>query len=125
MAAFLVDEDMPRSTAPAPRQAGYLAEDVRDVGLRGHSDRDVFAYAQAHGQILVTADKGFANIVSFPPGTHAGLVVLRVPNELPTSHVNRELLRALADLTGEELTGLLVIVEVGRTRLHRPSRGQR
>lgn len=124
MKSFLVDEDMPRSTAPALRQDGYSAEDVRDVGLRGHSDHDVFAYAQAHGQTVVTADKGFANVVSFPPGTHAGLVVLRVPNELPTIQVNRELLRALSDLVDEELVGLLVIVEVGRTRIHRPTQDQ-
>lgn len=42
------------------------------------------------------------------------MVVRRVPNELPTSHVNRELLRALADLDGEDLAGLLVIVAVRR-----------
>jgi predicted nuclease of predicted toxin-antitoxin system len=124
LTAFLVDEDMPRSTARALREAGYVAEDVRDVGLRGKPDHAVFAYAQAHGQILVTADKGFANVVSFPPGTHAGLIVLRVPNELPTTHVNHELLRALSDLAGEDLAGLLIIVEVGRMRLHRPALDQ-
>ena len=35
---FVVDDDMPRSTAPALRQAGGPAEDVRDVGLAGHED---------------------------------------------------------------------------------------
>lgn len=124
MKSFLVDEDMPRSTAPALQRAGYLAEDVRDVGLRGHSDHDVFTYAQAHAQILVTADKGFANIVRFPPGEHAGVIVLRVPNELPTSQVNRELFRSLAELGEEDLTGVLVIVEVGRARIHRSTLNQ-
>ncbi len=116
---FLIDEDMPRSTAPAVRQAGYRAADIRDVGLRGHGDEDVFAYAQEHSAILVTADLGFANVLRFPPGTHAGAIVLRVPNELPTAGVNRELIRALTDLKGEDLKGLLVIVEVGRTRIRR------
>ena len=68
MPAFLVDEDVPRSTAPALRQAGYLAEDVRDVGLRGHPDQDIFAYAQAHGQILVTADKRLRQRRELPSG---------------------------------------------------------
>lgn len=117
---FLIDEDMPRSTAVILRQAGYQAEDVRDVGLRGHTDEEIFAYAQAHGATLITADKGFTNILQFPPGTHAGIIVLRVPNELPTDEVNRELLRALADVEGENLHGLLIIVEVGRTRIRRP-----
>ncbi len=37
---------------------------------------------------------------------------VRLPNELPTDQANREVLRALAGLEGEELKGLLVIVEV-------------
>ena len=122
---FLIDEDMPRSTAVALRQAGHESVDVRDVGLRGHSDAEVFAYAQNLGAILVTADKGFANVLSFAPGTHSGLIVLRVPNELPTHQVNQELLHALADLADENLKGLLVIVEVGRTRIRRGHPGTR
>lgn len=122
---FLIDEDMPRSTNVALREAGHDAVDVRDVGLRGHGDAEVFAYAQNLGAILVTADKGFANVLSFAPGTHSGLIVLRVPNELPTQQVNKELLRALADLADENLKGLLVIVEVGRTRIRRGPQGTR
>jgi len=45
MLRFLVDEDMPRSTAVALRTAGYTADDVRDVGLRGQRDADIFAHA--------------------------------------------------------------------------------
>jgi predicted nuclease of predicted toxin-antitoxin system len=104
------------------RQAWHATEDVRDVGLRGRSDQEIFDYAQVQGAILITADKGFANILHFPPGTHAGIVVVRVPNELPTQKVNQELLRGLADLKGEELSGLLVIIEVGRTRIRHPNR---
>lgn len=94
--------------------------DVRDIGLRGRTDGEILAYAQAHDAILITADKGYANTLRFVPGTHAGLIVVRVPNELPTQLVNREVLRAPADLEGENLKGLLVIVEVGRIRVRRP-----
>lgn len=93
MNRFLVDEDMPRSLTAALCRAGYSAEDVRDVGLRGHSDLEVFSYAQAQKAILVTADKGFANILRFPPGTHAGIIVVRVPGEFPAQRVAQELLR--------------------------------
>ena len=53
---FLLDEEMPRSTAGALRGAGHVAVDVRDVGLRGRSDPEIFAYAQAKSAILLTAD---------------------------------------------------------------------
>ena len=92
---FLIDEDISRLTPRILRVAGYAADDVRDVGLRAHPDQEVFRYAQEHGAILITADKGFANILRFPLGTHHGIIVVRVPDELPTEIANRELLRAL------------------------------
>ncbi len=116
---FLVDEDMPRSTARL-RAEGHVAEDVRDVGLRGHSDDEVFQRAQEASAILVTADKGFTNTLKYPVGSHAGILVARIPDEVPTDKLNEEILRALGDLEGEEIAGALLIVEIGRTRLRRP-----
>jgi predicted nuclease of predicted toxin-antitoxin system len=112
---------MPRSTARELRAAGYQVEDVRDVGLSSQSDSIIFAYAQAHQQTLLTADMGFANIVQFPLGTHAGIVVTRFPNTLPTTQVNQQILQGLTLLTGQTLTGILVIIEPGRTRVRRLS----
>jgi len=119
MPSFLVDEDMPRSTAVALRQAGYTAVDVRAVGLRGHSDQDVFAYAQSQGAGLVTADKDLSNLLHYPLGTHAGIAVVRVPDELPTQIVNGELLHALAAVDPADSHGALIIVELGQIRLRK------
>ena len=81
---FLVDEDLPRSLAVALRSAGHEALDVRDIGLRGHSDQDVFRAAQQRGAVLVSGDRGFANILSHPPGSHAGILIAHFPkNEIP------------------------------------------
>lgn len=62
---FLVDEDLPRSAALNLRQAGGQADHVRDVGLRGRPDREVFRWAQDHRAVLVTGAAGFAGLVSF------------------------------------------------------------
>ena len=122
MLRFLIDEDMPRSTVVALRTAGYAADDVRDVGLRGHRDTDIFAHAQRVHAVLVSCDKGFANTLTFPVGSHAGIVVVRIPDEAPPAELNRELLHALSQLRDEPLAGCLVIVEVGRIRIRRPHR---
>lgn len=116
---FLIDEDMPRSTAGALRNAGHRVEDVRDVGLRGHSDAEVFAYAQRAAAVLISCDKGFANMLTFPAGTHAGIIVVRIPDEAPPAELNRELVGAIEQLGDEPLAGILVIVEVGRMRVRR------
>jgi|SRR5581483_8275241 len=120
MWSFLVDESMPRSTAPLLRQLGHLADDVRDVGLRGHPDQEIFDYAQAQRATLLTADKDFANVLRFPPGTHEGIIVVRIPDDQPTQAVHRELMRTLTEQASGSLAGLLLIVELGRTRIRRP-----
>lgn len=120
MTAFLIDEDMPRSMAAYLRDVGFEATDVRDAGLQGHSDARVFTFAQEHQLTLVTADLGFSNTLDFPLGMHAGIIVMRVPNEIPTAKVNSLLVAALEELHDEHLSGLLVIVEIGRTRIRRP-----
>ncbi|MBI5478057.1 MAG: DUF5615 family PIN-like protein [Deltaproteobacteria bacterium] len=119
MARFLVDEDLPRSLAPALRADGLDVADVRDEGLRGASDQDVFRHATASGRVLLSADLGFANILRFPLGTHPGMVVARLPHELPVTQLAAAIRDALARLADEELEGNLAIVEPGRIRLRR------
>ena len=119
MARFLVDEDLPRSLAPWLNAAGLSAEDVRDRGLRGQPDDDVFRHAVAHGFAVVSGDLGFGNIVRFPLGTHHGIVVARFPNDWPVGALNAAILAGLRGLTDEEITGNLVVIEPGRVRLRR------
>lgn len=119
MARFLVDENLPPSTAEALRSAGYDALHVRDAGLGGQSDKQVFAYAQAADAVLVTADKDFTSILSFPLGSHSGIVVSRLPNKMPLAERNERLLVAIADLGADTLSGSLVILDMHGTRVRR------
>ncbi|HEY7063586.1 MAG TPA: DUF5615 family PIN-like protein [Chloroflexota bacterium] len=120
MSRFLLDEDIPLPAAVALRQAGYAADHAVEVGLQSQPDPDVFSYAQTHGAVLITADLGFADIRTYPPGTHAGIIVVRFSTLRPIAERNEELVRAITQLEGEDLTGLLVIVQMGRTRIRRP-----
>lgn len=122
MARFLVDEDLARSVTRALATAGYDVCDVRDVGLRGHADEHVFAFAVAQRRVLLTADLGFANLLAFPLGSHAGILVARFPNELAAHELANALVTTLALLSDEELEGSLVIVEPHRLRLRRSAR---
>jgi len=118
MAVFLIDEDIPRSTVKELIKAGYQTMDVRDIGLRGQSDDEIFAYAQKQKAILLSADLGFANTVRFPIGSHNGIIILRFPNEISTGVLNQELLKSLSELKNEDIYGNLVIIEPGRVRVH-------
>jgi len=45
MFKFLVDEDLPRSTSRLLEKRGVEVLDVRDCGLKGKSDQEVFRFA--------------------------------------------------------------------------------
>jgi predicted nuclease of predicted toxin-antitoxin system len=119
MLRFLVDEDLPRSLTQALVSVGVHAEDVRDVGLRGHPDDDIIAFARTHGLTLLTADLGFANVLRYPLGSHAGIVIVRFPNETPTVALNDVLTGTIRGLSDEDVSGNLLVVEPGRIRLRR------
>ena len=119
MARIVVDENMPRTTAPVLRAAGHEAVDVRDEGLRGADDAEIFSFAQASDSILLTADRDFSSVQAFRPGTHAGIVIVRIPNQLSNDVVNREVLRTFREVSVDTLKGSMTIVEVGRTRVRR------
>lgn len=119
MALFLIDEDMHRSVAKVLEQLGHHTKDVRDEGLRGQSDDEIFHYAQTHKAVLLTADLDFSDTTRFPLGSHHGIVILRFPNELSTTQINTEVAKALKDLTEQDFTGNLIIVSPGRIRIRR------
>lgn len=119
MPRFLVDEDLPRSLVRTLREAGIHTEDVRDVGLRGSPDHEVLEYASSRALGLLTGDIGFGNILRFPLGSHAGVVIARFPNEMSIPSLNSAILNAIRHLPDDELSGNLVIVEPGKVRLRR------
>lgn len=119
MLKFLIDEDMPRSTVTVLREQGFEALDVRDCGLRGKSDEDVFKFAQREGAIILTADLGFGNILHYPLGSHSGIVIVHFPNEVPTVELNRHILASFANLAEDDFKKNLIILEPGRIRVRR------
>jgi hypothetical protein len=73
-----VDEDLPRAAVTLLRQAGF--DDTKSVvaqEMGGWSDSLVWQAVQDEGRFFITADKGFGDIRVYPPGEHAGVLLLR------------------------------------------------
>lgn len=118
MATYLIDENLPRSLAPSLRRAGLEVEDVRDQGLRGRPDSEVFALSLSRGWILVTGDLGFGSLARSTP-SFPGVVLVRLPDEWPTERVNEVIFKALRGLKGRNLANHLAVAEPERVRIHR------
>ena len=119
MLRFVIDEDMPRSTAKVLRAKGYEALDVRDLGLRGKSDDEIFKFAQKEKAVILTGDLGFGNILRFPVGSHGGIFIVHFPNEVSTSELNNQIIKAFDTLTEEDFNGNLIILEPGKIRIRK------
>jgi predicted nuclease of predicted toxin-antitoxin system len=115
---FLVDENMPRPLASHLTVAGYLVEDVRDVKLSGHPDHEVWAYAQAHGQLVITKDKDFSDIRTYPI-PHFGIVIVDVPDNITVTTFIQTVVDSLNSLAGQSLTHAVVTIAPGRVRVRR------
>ena len=88
MATIVVNEDIHRSVIEPLERLGHQVLDVRDHGLCGATDQEIFSFAQQHKAALLTGDLGFANLLTFPLGSHYGIIVARFPNELPSRKIN-------------------------------------
>jgi hypothetical protein len=62
---------------------------------------------------------GFTNPWRFPVRSHAGIILLRLPNEMAPDSLNRALIDALTSLAGMDLQGVMIIVEAKRLRIRR------
>ncbi len=119
MLKFVIDEDMPRSTAKVLRNRDYDVLDVRDCGLRGKSDNEVFKFAQKEKAVILTGDLGFGNLLHFPIGSHSGIVIAHFPNEVSTLELNNQIIKALEPLSEIDFKGNLIIIEPGKIRIRR------
>lgn len=74
---FKIDENLPSELALDLRAAGHDAETVPEEALAGFLDPPILEKARSEGRILVTMDKGIADVRVYPPGRFAGIVLLR------------------------------------------------
>jgi len=74
---FKIDENLPSEFAAILRNAGFEADTVADENLSGAADALVARHARTNSRVLITLDMDFANIQSYPPAAHSGIVVLR------------------------------------------------
>ncbi|MDR3403552.1 MAG: DUF5615 family PIN-like protein [Chthoniobacter sp.] len=59
---------------------GHDVDNVRLEGLAGKDDATVWQAAQEAGRFLITQDLDFSDIRRFAPGTHHGLLLVRLQN---------------------------------------------
>ncbi len=73
-----LDENIPVRLAGLLATFGHAVDTVASEGLKGRSDSDVWSAAQREDRFLITQDLDFSDVRQFKPGTHAGLLLVRL-----------------------------------------------
>jgi predicted nuclease of predicted toxin-antitoxin system len=112
---FKLDENLPVDLVTDLRGLGQDADTVIEEGLRGAADPAVMDAASAADRILLTLDKGMANIQRYPIHQHAGVVLFR-----PDTSGRRAVIAFVRDrlqtVLEMDLSGRLTVVGPSRIR---------
>ncbi|MGO9200479.1 MAG: DUF5615 family PIN-like protein [Limisphaerales bacterium] len=114
-----LDENLPEALVRELAVLGHEVDTVRLEGIAGKPDPDVWQAAQNAGRFLITQDLDFSDIRKFAPGTHHGLLLvrLRVPGRLALAARITEAFRG--EDVGSWCRGFVVLTD-RKLRLQRP-----
>jgi predicted nuclease of predicted toxin-antitoxin system len=112
-----LDENLPASLADELVALGHEADTVQQEGLKGHSDPNVWRAAQREGRFFMTQDLDFSDVRHFRPGTHAGLMLVRLakPGRLA---LRRRVLQAFEHADADAWSGCFVVLTDVKLRIH-------
>ena len=115
-----LDENLPESLVAELAAMKHDADSVRQEGLAGRDDPTVWAAAQEAGRFLITQDLDFSDVRRFQPGTHHGLLLVRLPEAGRVA-----LTRRVAEVFSREdvgsWAGCFVVLSGHKLRVLRPA----
>jgi predicted nuclease of predicted toxin-antitoxin system len=73
-----LDENLPRGLVFGLGLLGHDVHTPRDEGLSAARDSEIWEAAQLDHRFLVTQDLDFSDVRRFTPGTHCGILLIRL-----------------------------------------------
>jgi predicted nuclease of predicted toxin-antitoxin system len=114
-----LDENLPARLAILLKDLDHDVHTLHDESLIGHADSEIWQAAQRESRFLITQDLDFSDLRQFAPGSHHGilLVRLRSPNR-------KDLIERIAELFQKESVGqwagCFVVATERKIRVLRP-----
>lgn len=114
-----LDENMPLRLAGILAKLGHQTDTVPEEGLSGRDDTEVWEAARKAERFLITQDLDFSDMRRFTPGTHHGLLIVRLRD--PGRNALVQSVQTIFE-TGdiESWKGYLVVATERKIRIRRP-----
>jgi predicted nuclease of predicted toxin-antitoxin system len=111
-----LDKNMPSALIDVLYSAGHDVTTAHQEKLSGAVDPIVLHAAAQEIRLLMTFDVGFGDIRSYPPGSHAGIVVFRLKDQR-WSVLEEPAKRLISSGIIDRLRGGLAVVDENRIRI--------
>lgn len=115
-----LDENLPVSLRARLEVLGFDVDTVLDEKLGGQSDDVVWSAAQGEDRLLVTQDLDFSDLRRFVPGTHAGILLARLPQS-QQARAGDLIVACFSMPEARTWSRCLVVVTPSRVRVSRPA----
>ena len=115
-----LDENLPERLVAELHSLGHDVDTVRAEHLAGHDDADVWSAAQAADRFLITQDLDFSDVRRYVPGTHSGLLLVRLAQPGRDALLGRVSM-LFATEPVDQWRGCLVVATDHKVRVKRPT----
>jgi predicted nuclease of predicted toxin-antitoxin system len=114
-----LDENLPTDLSALLESFGHEVDTVPQEGLKGSPDAVVWQAAQAENRFFMTQDLDFSDIRKFAPGTHPGLLLIRLESPSRKAIIAR-VQSILQTVPIAHWSGCLVVATDHKIRIRRP-----
>lgn len=114
-----LDENLPARLVPLLENQGHDVHTVHGEQLGGRPDAELWQAVLAENRFLITQDLDFSDARQFVPGTHPGLLLVRLRE--PGSQALLDVISAVAAEVGA-WAGCFVVLTENKVRVKRPQR---
>jgi len=113
-----LDENIPNRLADELATLGHDVDTVASEGLKGKPDSDIWLASRRDDRFLITQDLDFSDVRKFKPGTHAGLLLVRL--RAPGANALIRRIRAAVQEEGlDSFAGCFVVLTDRKLRIRR------
>lgn len=114
-----IDENLPDQLATVLTNLGHDTHTLREEGLAGRSDSEVWQAVQKESRFLITQDLDFSDQRQFAAGSHHGILLIRL-----RSPKQKDLIRRIGQLFSNENVddwyGCFIVASERKLRVSQP-----